>query len=388
LRCSQKDSNGNMAKFRRKARREIEAPVTAPENRHPFTPLQNYVPLTSSCSKLWYALREAIPVVDAAIYKTVRLTGGYSVRCSDEAAQKALDEILMNVPVGGNRRGIWAFTESYLEQLLTLGTAVGEIVTDSDGDPAGLYNAPPDNIELSRAENGFDIDINVRKGAETVKVPCGDLCFISVLNPDPGALCGNSMLKGLPFVSNILLKIYESIGVNWERAGNIRFAVTYNPKNDALDRAYARDRAEQIADEWSRAMKPGGEIRDFVAVGDVQIKVIGADSQIPDCEVPVRQMLEQIVAKTGLPPFMLGLSWSSTERMSSQQADALTSELESYRRILTPVILKICSAFLGAKGYSCPLEVEWDEITLQDELDRSRAMLYRAQANKLEKENK
>ena len=33
-----------------------------------------------------------------------------------------------------------------------------------------------------------------------------------------------------------------------------------------------------------------------------------------------RQMLEQLVAKTGLPPFLLGLSWSSTERMSAQQA--------------------------------------------------------------------
>lgn len=37
---------------------------------------------------------------------------------------------------------------------------------------------------------------------------------------------------------------------------------------------------------------------------------------------------------------MLSLSWSSTERMSSQQADVLTSELEAYRRLLTPVIEK------------------------------------------------
>lgn len=60
-----------------------------------------------------------------------------------------------------------------------------------------------------------------------------------------------------------------------------------------------------------------GSVRDFVSVGDVSIKAIGADNQILDSETPVRQILEQLVAKTGLPPFMLGLSWSSTERMSA-----------------------------------------------------------------------
>ena len=50
-----------------------------------------------------------------------------------------------------------------------------------------------------------------------------------------------------------------------------------------------------------------GAIKDFVAVGDVDIKVIGADNQMIGTEVPVRQMLEQIVAKLGMPPFLLGL---------------------------------------------------------------------------------
>ena len=89
----------------------------------------------------------------------------------------------------------------------------------------------------------------------------------------------------------------------------------------------------------------GPGVSDFVAVGDVQIKAIGADGQQMDSEVPVRQMLEQIVAKMGIPPFLLGLSWSSTERMSSQQADMLTSELTAYRRILEPA-LKICKTWL------------------------------------------
>ena len=89
-----------------------------------------------------------------------------------------------------------------------------------------------------------------------------------------------------------------------------------------------------------------GSVRDFVAVGDVDIKVIGGDAPILDSQVPVRQVLEQIVAKTSIPPFMLGLNWNSTERMSAQQADMLTTEITAIRRTLTPVVEQICRMWL------------------------------------------
>ena len=372
-----------MAVFRKRKSSRISAPVTQNTQAKPFGILDGYVPLAPPQNRLYYALREAVPVIDAAVFKLVRLTGGFAVECDSKAAQAELEEFILSVPVGGNRQGMSAFIESYFEQLLTCGTALGEIVTDSDGVPRGLFNASLDCIELKRNKNGFDVDIFIRNGTEIQKVTRPEMCLLSVLNPEPGALTGCSMLKGLPFVSSVLLKIFESIGANWERVGNLRFAVTYNPKNDAMDRAYAKDRAMQVAREWGEAMQSGSEVRDFVAVGDVQIKVIGADNQILDSNVPVRQMLEQIVAKTGLPPFMLGLSWSSTERMSAQQADVLTSELEAYRRILTPVIRKICTAYLRSRGYACAPRVVWDEITLQDEVELSRAELYKAQAEKI-----
>lgn len=369
--------------FKNRRTERISAPVLQSRNRRVFGMLDDYVPLGIPQIKLYYALREAVPVIDAAVFKTVRLTGGFTVECTDPSAQREIRRFIEDVPVGGNRMGLNSFVSSYLEQLITCGTAVGEIITDTQGTPRALFNSPLDDITLKRSRNGVDIDIFTGSGIDLQRVPRPEMCLLSVLDPDPGALTGNSMLKGLPFVSSVLLKIFESIGANWERVGNLRFAVTYNPKNDALDRAYAKDRALQVAKEWGEAMQSGGEIRDFVAVGDVQIKVIGADNQILDSEVPVRQLLEQIVAKTGLPPFMLGLSWSSTERMSSQQADVLTSELEAYRRILTPVIRKICTVFLRSKGYICDPQVVWDDITLQDEVEESKAALYRAQAQKI-----
>ena len=162
--------------------------------------------------------------------------------------------------------------------------------------------------------------------------------------------------------------------------------MTYKPSNDPADMAYAKERAETIAKEWSAGMQAArhGEIRDFVSVGDVDIKVIGAESDMPSVEIPVRQILEQIVSKLSVPPFLLGLNWSSTERMSAQQADILTSELEYYRRILEPVICKIAHMFLQMHGSAADVSVIWDHINLQDEVELAKARLYHAQAEELE----
>ena len=204
-----------------------------------------------------------------------------------------------------------------------------------------------------------------------------------MLNPEPGTIRGCSILKGLPFVSEILMKIFDCVGQNFERAGNVRFAVTYNPPAGA-SAVNASRRAKEIADEWSRAMRDKGRVCDFVSVGDVSIKAIGADSQILDCDIPVRHILEQIVAKLSVPPFLLGLSWSSTERMSAQQADILTSELDYYRSLLTPVIEKIARVYLDSVGCDPGVRVEWSNISLQDETQLAQARLDNARAAQIE----
>lgn len=97
----------------------------------------------------------------------------------------------------------------------------------------------------------------------------------------------------------------------------------------------------------------------------------------------MRLILEQLIAQTGIPPFLLGLSWSTTERMSSQQADIMTSELAALRRTLTPVVERVCAMWLRMHGYDCDFQVEWEEINLQDQVEEARAELYRQQAAQL-----
>ena len=360
----------------------VSVPQTG-KTAHPFLSLSSYMPYSTADYSLYRSLREAVPIIDAAIMKTVRLLGTFQVKCSDENVELHLKNFLSRVNVGGTRNGIDAFVSTFFEQLLTYGTAVGEMITDGYT-VTHLFNSDLKDVSLSEGASPVEIVVSSDNGKGTftpVKYP--ELVLLSVLNPEPGKVYGTSILKGLPFVSDILLKIYNTVGTNWERLGNVRFSVTYKPQNDVIDKAYAKERAMQVASEWTRTMQSTGTVRDFVAIGDVSIKAIGADCPIPDSNIPVRQLLEQIVAKLGIPPFLLGLSWSTTERMSSQQADILTSEIDFYRREITPVINKICDMWLRLNGYSCDFDIVWENVTLQDISEIAQSNYYDAQTQKI-----
>jgi len=347
---------------------------------------QGFVNPAGADYELYGAMRQAVPVIDAALDKIVRLTGNFTVACRDCAVQADLEGFVQGVKVGAGGFGLRQFIAVYLDSLLTYGNAVGEIVLDSEGrDIAALYNAGLRDVRIRQGKTPLDAEILVRAdGFEFVPVRYPELVLFTPLSPRAGQVTGEPLLRSLPAVTNVLMKIYSSISTNFERIANLRYAVTYKPGSGGTDNA--KDIAAVIAKEWSGAMaaSASGTVKDFVAVGDVDIKVIGADNQMIDTEIPVRQMLEQIVAKLGIPPFMLGLHWSSTERMSTQQADILTSELESYRRVLESVIVRICDMWMRLRGHNCAVEVVWDDINLQDELEAAKARLIAAQALKLE----
>jgi len=360
-------------------------------DRHPFRLIDGYIPLHQPEFSLYRSIREAIPVVDAAILKLVRLTGGVTATCGDKGVEGELNEFLRTVPAGWNQQGIQAFLDCYLDCLLTCGRAVGEIVPSRDGRGiAAVLCGNVSDIQVKEAGSPLEILLALRRPDGTTEVlPRQDLLLFTPYSPSPENPYGVSLLHSMPFLSGVLLKIYQTLGANWERAGNLRFAVVYKPGEEGLDDRRLQERSQLLAQRWSEAMQStrAGSVRDFVATGDVEIKVIGAEADIPDCQAPVRLILEQLSSQTGIPPFLLGLNWSSTERMSSQQADIMTSELTALRRTLTPVVEKICRLWLRMHGYDTPFAVEWEEINLQDQVEEARAELFRQQAAKLEREN-
>ncbi len=371
--------------FSKKSRAQhagVQTAMKSSASLHPFTSLDRYSPCTLAELELYSSLREAVPVIDAALSKLVRLVGNFQVKAQDERFQKPLEHFVNSVSVGTGGVSLKCFISRYLDQLITYGCAIGEMVPQSDmRGLRGLYNASLKDVAVTQGENPLETLVCARDINNTV-LPNQSLIVSSLLNPEAGSVQGNSLLKGLPFVSSILLKILGCMGNNFDRAGNIRYAVTYKPSDSSG--VNARQRATEIAREWSRAMRDDSRVCDFVAVGDVAVKVIGGDAQVLDYDIPMRHVLEQIVSKLCIPPFLLGLSWSSTERMSTVQADILTSELEYFRTLLTPVIEKIAETQLRFFGADCPVEVIWDNISLQDETELANARLLNARAQEIE----
>lgn len=315
-------------------------------------------------AQLYRAMRQSLPVLDAAIGKLVRLSGGFTVRSAQQ--QAALNEFLRTVPCGRGQTGIHSFLSAYLDSLLTYGRAVGEMLV-AQGELRAVCWGDVNALELREGKSPLEVVLcGCDEDGRMRPLPRQELLLFTALNPEPGSPYGVSLLRSMPFLADILLKIYRTIGKNWERAGNVRYAVVCRPGGDGMERGSASERAGAIAAEWSEAMRDSqsGVVRDFV---------------------PVRQLLEQLVAKTGLPPFLLGLSWSSTERMSAQQADLLTSELWALRRAVEPVLLRICTLWLRLHGCGCAPEIVWDDISLQDLVEEAQADLYRARTEQLRK---
>ncbi len=349
----------------------------------PLGALRSFVPLGTGEERVYQHLREAIPVLDAAVGKLIRLTGGFQVKCQNAQAQRRLEQFLAQVPCGYGQEGIANFMAGFLDSLLIYGRSIGEMVV-AGGRLRAVCWGDVTALQIREGDNSLDTVIyGPNENGNMRPLPYPHLLLFAALNPEPGHPYGVSLFRGMPFLADILMKIYTTIGSNWERAGNVRYSVVCKAGDD-MDPSTIAQRGNQMAQEWSRAMEDSknGTVRDFVAVGDVEIKVIGSEAPILDSQVPVRQILEQLVAKTGLPPFLLGLSWSTTERMSAQQADILTAEIWAIRRTVEPVLRRICKTFLALEGLDDRVEILWDDISLQDMTEEAQAELYRAQAEK------
>ena len=337
---------------------------------------------TAAERQLYASIKEAVPLIDAAIGKIVRLIGKFRIKADNPLAQKTADEFVRDVRVNGSSAGLAAFISEYLDSLLTYGEAVGEMLLDeSQSGVRALYNASLKDVSIEAGASPMELVVCSRGFGLNRPVENQALVLATLFRQKSGTVRGTSLLEGLPAISGILTRIFKAVKTNWERVGDMRFAVTYDPK----DSGFSEENARQIASEWKQAMR-SDRVCDFVAAGDVSIKVIGSEANMPDCEVPVRIMLEQLVAKLGIPPFLLGISWSSTERMSAQQADILTSELEYYRAAVEPVIRKIVTAHLRLAGVHGSFEIEWNNINLQDAVELSQARLNNARAMQIEKE--
>ncbi|NLF35156.1 MAG: serine/threonine protein phosphatase, partial [Clostridiales bacterium] len=215
-----------MGLFERKKRPDASAAAVQLRNggRHPFGLLDAYVPLANGETALYRSIREAVPIVDAAILKLIRLCGGVRVVCGEADVQAEMDRFLRTVNTGRGQRGIQSFLDSYLDSMLTCGRAVGEMVLAPRGRGlAAVLCGNVADVEVREGESPMDFTLCARrKGGRLEALPWQELLLFTPFQPEADAPYGVSLLRSMPFLTEVLLKIYQAIGMNWERMGNVR----------------------------------------------------------------------------------------------------------------------------------------------------------------------
>ncbi|MFQ9429254.1 MAG: hypothetical protein ACLR1M_11985 [Oscillospiraceae bacterium] len=177
------------------------------------------MPLGGADAALYRSVREAVPIVDAAIGKLVRLSGGFRVLCEDERAQEELGEFLRTVNVGHAQVGFSAFLDKYLDSLLTNGRAVGEIVPDAEGrEIAAVLCHRVEQLALREGETALDVRFCGYDAAGRLhELPRQELVLFTPLLPESENPYGVSLLRSMPFMAELLSRIYYAVGQNWER---------------------------------------------------------------------------------------------------------------------------------------------------------------------------
>ena len=349
---------------------------------HPFDALRSYVPNQVQV-KVYRQMRDGIPIIGVGIQNLRRLIGIPKVKLPNSRRQKEWDNWAKTVKVGKVGKGFGTFVSSFVDALIQNGFSAAEIVPyRSRNDIYALLPISSEILAVRNTEDPTELILAEQRPMEPepVPYPIQDWIVYSAYEAEPENPYGKGLLTGLPFLADILLTIFYATGRNWERFGDLKYSLEFDfPQGVNPDDA--REFIEQTKQSWTEAMKKTreGKVQDFFG-SYVKVSVIGADAQQLDMQVPVRNILEQIVAKTGLPPFVFGFAWSARESMTKTQADILTSLIDDWREMVTPAVVQVVEWWCRFRGYPLDYEIEWDDVSLADIEGLANAELTNARA--------
>lgn len=376
---------------------------------------------------LYESLKEAIPMLDGGISRLVTLDGIIEVEGGNDRLVSEITEWMQNIPVNDLETGFQAAYASGGEELYEQGLAVTEFVYDAKGrDVIGLrvadskgihyvrdsdrirvfYRAP--SVAGDRRPDGMGNVEQILRGAvrasDRVTALLGhgyveldpQQLMIAVHRPEADNPYGTSVLRSLPFVSQIILRMQNATGRVWERFGDPSFHVAYSTKNRKIDNAGAQRRAETIASGLATALagkKAGNSVDLATGVGaddEISINVIGAVSEALQIEMPARHMLEQVVAAFNLPAWMLGITWAQAAGIGEPQSELVLQDAKTRFARRDPGLRRPIEAMLRARGRTWKAG-DWTLVqrlpSLHDEVKRAQANFLNQQALMMQRES-
>ncbi len=354
----------------------------------PFSELFSTYHIGKINMDLYDGIREAIPLMDVATTKLVRLIGGFRPVCENEQTRKELEKFIAGVKVNHLQKGLNSFVSQLADSAIVKGMGYGELVfNESLTDVYKLQNVKANYVEIKSKQGEISL-IQHLPGivAQNVITELDNIFCLSFDNRD-GNPQGYSLFYSLPFMSQVFTRIFKSIENAIWRVGDPTFMVIVEG-GEGMDTDDSLEVANNIQSQLTESFtaRKTGKVQDVYGGtsfgGKVDVKVLGAEGQIMDLEIPTRTVLEQLVTKTEFPPFMFGLyKWTSTERMSTHQNDMIVANIQENRKKLDPIINEILEKFLIVKGLTAhDFGIEWNPVNLMDETEKAKAEYLRAQA--------
>jgi len=377
----------------------------------------------------WFleALRSSLGVLDGAMNRLVTVDGIIDVEGgNDKLVQLIQRELIAGIPVNDLQGGLQAFYAGQGNELYEQGFTVAEMVYDRRGreliglqvaDSKGVlfhrdrdsgqlqtWYLPPMANATGRCDGTDAVETVLRNTAQQLNVSliqgngytlvAPERMIYSAFNPENGQPYGVSLLRGIEFVSQILLKMHNATGQAWERFGDPVFHVNYKTKNRSLKGDPLEKRRQMLASDLHAALtaKRLGNSADFTtAVGaddEITVTIIGGDGKVLSIEMPARHMLEQILAKTGLPAWMLGMQFSTAERMADNQAEVVLQESKTRFEARLHGLNRVVETWMRGRGLTWK-PGDWNLTqklpNLRDELKRAQAGFLNAQTELMQR---
>jgi SPP1 gp7 family putative phage head morphogenesis protein len=400
--------------------------ITTGNPQGPLTPWFQLYNFRKVSGDFYEVLREGIPIIDSAIRRLISLNGTIKVIGDNMALVKELEDFCLNVPVNDMQKGIHAFLENFSNETFEQGFSISEFIATRKRDDierlqvadskritfrrtelgraepwywSGIpqnsnYTMPADIIqEIISARYGQVVNYN---GVEDVKLNMDNKLYFSINNENSDPY-GVSIMRSLEFIAQILVTLENSMKSTAERFGDPSFHAHYKGKGSNEDIKTRRSNLQTDLNTVLTA-KRNGKSGDLVTAGgpdsEVEVKIIGHEGQLFQYEIPLRHLLEQIVSKTNLPSWMLGIYWSTTERMATLEVESALADAKIRQFAMLPELIRLFSAFLRLRGRN------WNTVTtsldepgdwgiifqtpnLRDLVAQAQALFLTAEANQL-----
>jgi hypothetical protein len=336
-------------------------------------------------------LIESVPICGAAINRLVTLDGIPVVTGTNEALVAEINEWIQHVPVNDIQKGLQAFHQCLSREAFEQGFGLGEFITDKKRtDIVGLRVGDSKFIKFSRDDTGLRIYQRADNDQLERELAQDNLIYFSINNENQNPY-GNPILRGCEFVAKIITTIYQATGNTWKRFGDPSYSVIYKTsKKDGTD---LEGRKKTITDELNQAAraKEEGKSVDFVRAIDkdseITIKVIGADNNvILEMDVPMKHLIEDVCGSIGLPAWMLGRSFSTTERRATFEAEMVLADVSVRQEAKTPHFERLIATMLRLRGRTWKpgdWKLEWKQVNLHDLVAQAQARFLNAQADQM-----